>query len=320
MVLLDVFMKFLIADTLQRRWVDEPPAGWTASREVGVISAVEARMLGYQPKADLMLQNTSTSQRVWIELEISRADPAANHVKFGSAHLMNPLPAGDAFVSLVSRHVTLGRSNLAAHAVWLLRASGLRAFQMPLLPQLDATTIKQLNQGSLSLDRIPTPDLGEILLATVPDGSSEGSGIYRVTNRLEVILNIHQWNKDMVSEDTRAAWGRRRVRYFVHDRSSHLFAPSKFAAYTRIPKVPSSDEPLPYNPAMTVRAYSKVPHDTPIFDGRKAWQRISSLGFQVTKARDCPSRIQEHFRSWLAIHENALHCSLDEAEILIENS
>lgn len=81
----------------------------------------------------------------------------------------------------------------------------------------------------------------------------------------------------MVSEDARVAWGHRRVRYFVHDRSSNLFAPSKFAAYTRIPKAPSSDEPLPYNPAMTVRAYSKVPHDTPIFDGRKAWQRISSV-------------------------------------------
>lgn len=318
-VLPEAFMKFLIAETLQRRWVEEPPAGWIAAREVGVISAEEARMLGYQPKADLVLQNPSTSQRVWIELEISRADPAANHVKFGSAHLLNPLPASDAFVSLVSRHVTPGRSNLAAHAVWLLRAGGLRAFQMPLLPQLDAVTIKQLNQGGLSLDRLPTPDLGEILLATEPDGSSDGSGIYRVTNRLEVILNIHQWNKDMVSEVARAAWGRRRVRYFVHDKSSNLFAPSKFAAYTRIPKAPSSDEPLPYNPAMTVQAYSKVPHDTLIFDGRKAWQRISSLSFQVTKARDCPPRLQEHFRSWLAIHEDALHSDLHEAEILIEN-
>jgi hypothetical protein len=311
-------MKFHLAETLQRWWVESPPTGWTASREVGVISAGEARMLGYQPKADLMLQNASTRQRVWIELEVSRADPAANHMKFGSAHLLNPLPTSDAFVSLVSRHIATGRSNLAAHATWLLRANGLRAFQMPLLPELDALTIKRLNQGEVSLDKLPTPDLGEILLATEPDGSSDGSGIYRVTNRLEVILNIHQWNKDMAEADARAAWGRRRVRYFVHDRSSNLFAPSKFAAYTRIPKAPAADEPLPYNPAMTMRAYSKVPHDTPIFDGRKAWQRISSLGFEVTQARDCPLRVQGYFRSWLAIHKDTLHSSFDEAEILIE--
>lgn len=265
-----------------------------------------------------MLQNPVTSQRVWIELEVSRADPAANHMKFGSAHLLNPLPASDAFISLVSRHIATGRSNLAAHAIWLLRANGLRAFQIPLLPELDSLTIKRLNQGEVSLDKLPTPDLGEILLATEPVGSSEGSGIYRVTNRLEVILNIHQWNKDMFSEEARSAWGRRRVRYFVHDQSSNLFAPSKFAAYTRIPKLPAADEPLPYNPAMTVRAYSKVPHDTPIFDGRKAWQKISSLGFQVTKANECPVAIQKQFRSWLVLHEATICADFGEAEILIK--
>lgn len=311
-------MKFFIAEALQRRWVENPPAGWAASREVGVISRTESRMLGYQPKADLMLQNAMTRQRIWIELEVSRADPAANHMKFGSAHLLNPLPASDAFISLVSRDIATGRSNLAAHATWLLRANGLRAFQMTLLPELDALTIKRLNQGEVSLDKLPTPDLGEILLATEPVGSSDGSGIYRVTNRLEVILNIHQWNKDMSSEDARAAWGYRRVRYFVHDPHSNLFAPSKFAAYTRMPKALSPDEPLPYNPAMTVRAYSKIPHDTPIFDGRKAWQKISSLGFQVTKASNCPARVQEHFRSWLGRYQFALHADFNEAEILVD--
>ena len=312
-------MKFHLAETLQRRWVKEPPAGWVASREVAVISALEGRILGYQPKADLMLQKTSTRQRVWIELEISRADPAANHMKFGSAHLLNPLPASDAFVSLVSRHIAPGRSNLAAHATWLLRANGLRAFQMPLLPELDALAIKRLNQGEVPPDHLPTPDLGEILLGTEPVGSSDGSGIYRVTNRLEVILNIHQWNKDMADGDARTAWGRRRVRYFVHDSISNLFAPSKFAAYTRIPKTPSADEPLPYNPAMTVRAYSKIPHDTPIFDGRKAWQKISSLGFLVRRASECPALIQDHFRAWAGTHAASLDIDFDQAEILIES-
>jgi hypothetical protein len=315
----EAFMKFHIAETLQRRWVESPPAGWTAKLEVPLLDRGESRILGYQPKADLMLQHCDSSRRVWIELEISRADPSANQVKFGSAHLLCPLPPGDAFVSLVTRGVVPGRSNLAAHAIWLLRACGLRAFQMPLLPEFDAAAIKQFNQGKVPLDRLLTPDLGEIIASTEPVASSGGSGIYRATNRLEVILNILQWNKDMTDGEARAAWGRRRVTYFVHDPASNLFAPSKFAAYTRIPEAAANDEPHPFNPAMTVRSYSKIPHDTPIFDGRKAWQRIASLSFQVTKARDCPPRLQEHFRSWLAIHEDALHSDLDEAEILIEN-
>lgn len=310
-------MKFFIAEALQRRWVEHPPAGWIAAREVGLISASEGRMLGYQPKADLMLRNLDSNQRVWIELEVSRADPVANHVKFGSAHLLNPIPAADAFVSLVSRHVATGRSNLAAHAIWLLRANGLRAFQMPLLPRLDADTIRRLNQGELSLENLPTPDLGEILNSTEPVGIAGGSGIYQVTNRLEVILNIHQWNKDIVREDAGTVWGRRRVRYFVYDSYSGLFAPSKFAAYTRILNALAPDEPLPYNPAMTVQAYSKIPHETSIFDGRKAWQKISSLGFQVTKASDCSAKIQNHFRSWLGVHAATLHVNVEEAEILI---
>lgn len=169
-----------------------PPSGWHASREVAVLSPERGRMLGYLPKADLMLRNRKTSQRIWIEIEVSRTDPSANQVKFGSAHLLDPLPPEDAFVSLVSRDVAVGRSNLTAHATWLLRANGLRAFQMPLLPELDAPTIKRLNQGTMPLDRLPTPDLGEILKSTEPVGSSGGAGIYRVSNRLEVILNIHQ--------------------------------------------------------------------------------------------------------------------------------
>jgi hypothetical protein len=123
---------------------------------------------------------------------------------------------------------------------------------------------------------------------------------------------------EMDSEATRTAWGRRRVRYFVHDPHSNLFAPSKFAAYTRMPKALSPDEPLPYNPAMTVRAYSKIPHDTPVFDGRKAWQKISSLGFQVTKASNCPARVQEYFRSWMGRYRFALHADFNEAEILVD--
>ena len=62
----------------------------------------------------------------------------------------------------------------------------------------------------------------------------------------------------------------------------------------------------------------QVPHDTPIFDGRKGWQKISSLGFQVTKASECPALIQKQFRSWLVLHEATILTDFDEAEILIK--
>ena len=61
-------MKFHIAETLQQRWVADPPSGWIASREVAVLSRDHGRMLGYLPKADLMLRNQATSQRIWIEI------------------------------------------------------------------------------------------------------------------------------------------------------------------------------------------------------------------------------------------------------------
>ncbi|RPJ35892.1 MAG: hypothetical protein EHM17_00485, partial [Verrucomicrobiaceae bacterium] len=183
-------------------------------------------LLAYQPKADLLLREADSGRRIWIELEISRADPAANPVKFGSAHFLSPLPPEDAFVSLVSRDIAGGRANLTAHAVWLLRASGLRAFQMQLLPEFDGAEIKRFNQGKRNLSDLPTPDLHDVLDSTRPVAISAGAGIYRVTNHLEVFLNIHQWNKDMVDAAARDDWGRRRVRYFVHDLRSNLFAPS----------------------------------------------------------------------------------------------
>jgi hypothetical protein len=76
------------------------------------VTAEVEDLLGYAPQADVVLQEVATGRRVWVELEVSRADPVANHAKFATAHLVSPMPAGDAFVSMVSRHVVRGRSNL----------------------------------------------------------------------------------------------------------------------------------------------------------------------------------------------------------------
>ena len=117
-----------------------------------MVSDELAEMLGYAPQADAMLQEVATGRRVWVELEVSRADPVANHAKFATAHLVSPMPQTDSFVSMVSRHVVRGRSNLAAHTVGLMRAIGIRAFQTPLLPNIDADDIKRLNH--LPIDRL----------------------------------------------------------------------------------------------------------------------------------------------------------------------
>ncbi|MEI7865735.1 MAG: hypothetical protein WCI38_10225, partial [Chthoniobacterales bacterium] len=188
-------MKFRLASELQRRLVEYPPPGWIAKREVGLLSPKLTRVLGYRPCVDLLLESQAAAQRIWVEFEISRADPVANHTKFASAHLIDPLPSGDVFVSLVSNDIARGRANLGAHAIFLLRLAGLHAFQMPLLPSLDAETIKKLNQGRIGLDAVPDLGMVEVIELTYPVcGSAAVSRIYYATNRLEVLLNLHQWN------------------------------------------------------------------------------------------------------------------------------
>ena len=115
-----------LARYLQNDFRTNCPQGWTCQTEVKVVPPDLERWLGYAPQADAMFQEVATGRRVWVELEISRADPVANHAKFATAHRLHPLPVADTFVSMVSRHVVRGRSNLAAHTVGLMRAVGMR--------------------------------------------------------------------------------------------------------------------------------------------------------------------------------------------------
>jgi hypothetical protein len=198
---------------------------------VNVVSDELAEMLGYAPQADAMLQEVATGRRVWVELEVSRADPVANHAKFATAHLVSPMPQTDSFVSMVSRHVVRGRSNLAAHTVGLMRAIGIRAFQTPLLPNIDADDIKRLNH--LPIDRLREEpletfqELVRVMSVASILGRALESDIHFAANAVEVVFNIHRWNLDMKSPVLRERWRRRPVRYFAHDPRSGLFAPSK---------------------------------------------------------------------------------------------
>jgi len=113
---------------LQRSFASKVPAGWQSSHEVPLLSKELEKRLGFSPRADVLLKNAALDRRIWIEFEISRADPAANHLKFAVGHLFFAQPSGDAFVSMVSHHVAAGRTNLGATAVILMRRLGMQAY------------------------------------------------------------------------------------------------------------------------------------------------------------------------------------------------
>ena len=121
-----------LAKHLQKAFSDICPQGWTCQDEVTILSNELNRLLGYQSRADVLLSSVDNTQRVWIEFEISRADPVANHAKFATAHLFKPWSPSDTFISMVSPHVSRGRRNLAANTITLMRHLGIQAFQTPL--------------------------------------------------------------------------------------------------------------------------------------------------------------------------------------------
>jgi len=308
-------MKFGLAAELQRRLIACPPPGWIARKEAGLLTPELSRALGYRPSVDLLLESKSTPDRIWVEFEISRADPVANHTKFASAHLIHPLPISDAFVSLVSNDVALGRANLAAHAVFLLRIAGLRAFQMPLFPNLNSQRIKNFNQGLSGFDTLPDHQIREVIELTRPLGrpTDTGTEIYYATNRLEVTLNLHQWNRGISEPKLRTQWGKRNVRYLVADTASGLFAPSKFCAYTRMPL--SSNTKESQSPTMTIPSYTAIEQSNSIVDGQKARRRLERLGFDTVRLPDASTRLRKAFLKWKTSHQTSLN--LDEGECVL---
>src|SRR5215212_8857263 len=91
---------------LQSAFATICPPDWQVRPEVAVLPPDIVAVLGYAPRADVLLERRDGSRRLWIEFEISRADPVANHAKFATAHLFDPQPPADAFVSMVAAQVT----------------------------------------------------------------------------------------------------------------------------------------------------------------------------------------------------------------------
>ena len=96
-------MRFALPGRLQEQFAAECPKGWTCRKEYSVLPEEYVRLLGYRPQADVLLQSKISEERIWIELEVSRADPVANHTKFGSAHLNLRAEPRSTFKQLVGR-------------------------------------------------------------------------------------------------------------------------------------------------------------------------------------------------------------------------
>lgn len=291
---------------LQQAFIEHCPRGWSCRREEPLVTKSAADRMGFMPYADVVLEERSTSRRVWVEFEVSRADPVANHAKFGtSAFLERAHRDGDAFVSMASRHIAPGRLALAAGTAMLMRGFGIAAFQVDLLPQLSATEIKRLNSGRIAADLDARSEFERALRVSDAEITHGGHRIHKVDNRFAVAVNVRQWNAEVLEPTLGAIWGRRRVSYFVYDQASRLFAPSKFCAFVPTVKTASAAN-LPAllegRPAgMTMPIYASLGEGDKRFDGAIAWKHLHQvLGYELSDLASAGHGVRAEFERWRA--------------------
>jgi len=309
---------------LQQEFVRQYPRGWLARREVRVLSRDLERTLGYGPRADVLLEREDGARRLWVEFEVSRADPVANQAKFATSHLFEPQHPSDTFLSMVSPHVAIGRQNLAANTIALMRRIGMSAFQTVLVPSLTGDEVKALNHADTVdplLHRIDVArEMERALAVTAPVLTEAGYAVHFAGNLLEVMLNVRQWNRDLGIGSCAKRWQRRTLTYFVFDFGSGAFAPSKFCAYVAIPKRPVGTEAPaapPFVFGMTVAAYEQIDRDEARFDGGKAWRHlVERLGMSVAPLAALPA-LQTTFDEWLVRVRGAVTVHPDGPLILL---
>jgi hypothetical protein len=249
----------------------------------------------------VLLTREEDGRRLWIEFEISRADPVANHAKFATAHLFQPWTENDTFVSMVSPHVTRGRRNLAANTITLMRHVGIQAFQTPLFPFLDGGAIKRLNHMPLDDLASETLDvrreLDRVLAVSQPVIVANTHRIHFAANLTDVMLNVHQWHLDMSNPLLLEQWGKRTITYFIYDPRTHRFAPSKFCAFL------SSDRWL-YLKQMRIEEYVTYDESEPRFDGHIARRHLERHLAMHEEVAELASAITQHFERWLdGVHD-----------------
>lgn len=299
-----------LAVYLQHAFKHHTPPGWTCNTESHLLTHDLEELLGYSSRVDLLMQRTDGSRRLWIEFEVSRADPVANHAKFAVAHLFHPQMRTDTFVSMVSPHVNLGRSHLAANTIVLLRHLGMHAFQTILFPQMTGDEIKRLNRittSDLSHENIPIqPEIERVLTITEPVILTAEHHIHFVGNLLEVMLNVRRWNQDIETPAGFATWGKRTITYFVFDPRSRLFAPSKFCAYLVITPTVNPQASISVAQArseMTIDIYNSLDATEPIFDGNRAQNHLrKNLAMIRQGMNEAMDEMRRAFVAWLERH------------------
>lgn len=282
-----------LAQYLQHAMRTSTPRGW---RAVGVEQRLlphhVTERLGYAPAADLLIESQDGKRRIWVEFEISRADPVANHAKFAVSSMVQPFSG--TFVAMVSPHVQAGRRTLAAHAVSMMRRMGVDAFQTTLFPQLSPDEVASLNHQPL--DTLSTacppvrPEWDRLLAVVEPLVDREGGRILFVGDPAEVAWNVHRWNEEVNTADGARLWagkrGRRAVEHYVWWPRFKLFAPCKFVAF-----VPAGGAL-----GMSMELYADLDESEPRFDGRRAWVHMERIGFYRSEQ---PEGYQQ-FEPWLA--------------------
>lgn len=309
---------------LQQEFSLRHPKGWVCHQESRLLSKQLEDLLGYSPRADVVLERSDGLQRIWIEFEVSRADPVANHAKFATSHLFQPQPRTDAFVAMVSPHVARGRRNLGSLTISLMRHIGMRAFQTVLFPRLSGEQIKRLNhteantlvQAGLRIE----DEIDRALSVCEPVLSIPGQRIHFAGDPFEVMMNARQWNKELATTELRQLWGRRTITYFVFNPASMEFAPSKFCAYVPVAEGTREGFSLESSRSlcvMTVRLYITLDGIESRFDGNKARVHLQeNLAFTSGRLGE-DRKIQDLFHRWVRQHEVSVVVHPDGPVILM---
>lgn len=297
-----------LARFLQRAFERESARrGWTCSIEAPLIDSHAARRLGFDPRVDVLLSRSDDVRRIWVEFEVSRADPVANQAKFASAAFFEGCGAGDAFVSMASRHIAPGRKALMATTAMFMRSVGIPAFQVDLLPDADGPTIKVLNASSPEVLDGAALDVGaEIDRVIAVADAKLASGWHRIhmaDNAFTVGVNVRTWNAEAADPVLARRWAKRRVRFLVFDPASRLFAPSKFCAF--VPATTGTTEGRSFLSVreppggMTSEIYFSLGEQDPRFDGHVARVHLEKrLRYRAIPVSSMLGGTAEAFERW----------------------